>query len=50
MIILPSEPGTKSIGANAAIVVSTPNVTGTRTSRVPLIAPLAPLPVRSCVA
>ena len=46
-IILPSTPGTKSMGANAAMVVSTPNVTGTRTCCVPLIAPLVPLPVRN---
>ena len=30
-VILPMTPGTNSIGANAAMVVNTPNVTGTST-------------------
>ena len=48
-MILPVTPDTNSIGVNAAIVVSTPKITGTMTSYVPRIAALVPLPVRVCV-
>ena len=48
-VTLPMMPGTNSIGAKAAMVVSTPKVTGASTSSVPRTAALVRFPVRTCV-